>query len=64
MCHQRAEHSVVVAGAARGANGDKTSLLTKNDSTYVSFGTIRDLKNLGYVLPEVIKVQSGYYLGE
>jgi mannose-1-phosphate guanylyltransferase len=63
MHHQRAEYWVVVSGTAKITNGDKTFLLSKNESTYIPLSTIHALKNPGEVPLEIIEVQSGSYLG-
>ena len=62
--HHRAEHWVVVSGRAKVTNGDKTFLLSENESTYIPIGTIHALENPGKVPLEIIEVQSGTYLGE
>ncbi|MBH0073650.1 mannose-1-phosphate guanylyltransferase/mannose-6-phosphate isomerase [Pseudoalteromonas sp. NZS127] len=64
MHHHRAEHWVVVSGTAKVTNGDKTILLTENQSTYIPIGVIHALENPGKVELELIEVQSGSYLGE
>ena len=64
MHHHRAEHWVVVSGTARVTNGDKTFLLSENESTYIPVGAIHALENPGKVELELIEVQSGSYLGE
>jgi mannose-1-phosphate guanylyltransferase len=64
MHHHRAEHWVVVAGTARVTNGEKTFLLSENESTFISIGTVHALENPGKVDLELIEVQSGPYLGE
>jgi len=64
MHHHRAEHWVVVSGTARVTNGDKTYLVTENQSTYIPVGQIHSLENPGVVDLELIEVQSGSYLGE
>jgi mannose-1-phosphate guanylyltransferase len=64
MHHHRAEHWVVVSGTAKVTNGDKTILLTENQSTYIPIGVIHSLENPGKVELELIEVQSGSYLGE
>jgi len=64
MHHHRAEHWVVVSGLARVTNGDKTFMLSENESTYIPVGVIHALENPGKVLLEIIEVQSGSYLGE
>jgi mannose-1-phosphate guanylyltransferase len=64
MHHHRAEHWVVVSGTARVTIGDKTFLLSENESTYIPVGAIHALENPGKVGLELIEVQSGSYLGE
>lgn len=64
MHHHRAEHWIVVSGAARVTNGDKTYLVTENQSTYIPVGQIHALENPGVIPLELIEVQSGSYLGE
>jgi mannose-1-phosphate guanylyltransferase/mannose-6-phosphate isomerase len=62
--HHRAEHWVVVKGTAEVVCGDKTLLLTENQSTYIPLGEVHRLSNPGTVPLEIIEVQSGSYLGE
>jgi mannose-1-phosphate guanylyltransferase len=64
MHHHRAEHWIVVSGTAEVTNGDKTFLLSENESTYIPVGVIHALKNPGKTPLELIEVQSGCYLGE
>ena len=64
MHHHRAEHWVVVRGSAKVTNGDKTFLLSENESTYIPVGVVHALENPGKVELELIEVQSGSYLGE
>tara|TARA_R110002033_G_scaffold96537_2_gene145428 strand:- start:4628 stop:6040 length:1413 start_codon:yes stop_codon:yes gene_type:complete len=64
MHHHRAEHWIVVSGTAKVTNGDKTILLTENESTYIPIGQIHALENPGVLPLELIEVQSGSYLGE
>ncbi|PKH07918.1 mannose-1-phosphate guanylyltransferase/mannose-6-phosphate isomerase [Moritella sp. Urea-trap-13] len=64
MHHHRAEHWVVVSGTAKVTNGDKTILLTENESTYIPIGQVHALENPGVFPLELIEVQSGSYLGE
>lgn len=64
MHHHRAEHWIVVKGTAEVTCGEKTFLLTENQSTYIPLGTVHRLKNPGKTLLELIEVQSGSYLGE
>jgi len=62
--HHRAEHWVVVSGTAQVTNGDKTFLVTENESTFIPIGQVHALENPGKVPLEMIEVQSGSYLGE
>jgi len=64
MHHHRAEHWVVVSGAARVTNGGETFLLSENQSTYIPMGAVHALENPGKVPLEIIEIQSGKYLGE
>lgn len=64
MHHHRAEHWIVVSGTARVTNGDKTYLVTENQSTYIPIGQVHALENPGVIPLELIEVQSGSYLGE
>ncbi|MFN7834413.1 MAG: mannose-1-phosphate guanylyltransferase/mannose-6-phosphate isomerase [Burkholderiaceae bacterium] len=62
--HHRAEHWIVVRGTAEVTCGDKTLLLTENQSTYIPLGETHRLRNPGHIPLELIEVQSGSYLGE
>lgn len=62
--HHRAEHWIVVKGTAEITNGDKTLLLTENQSTYIPLGELHRLSNPGNIPLEIIEVQSGSYLRE
>jgi|TARA_B110000091_G_scaffold201053_1_gene232331 mannose-1-phosphate guanylyltransferase len=64
MHHHRAEHWVVVSGTAKVTNGEKTFLLSENESTYIPIGVIHALENPGKVNLELIEIQTGAYLGE
>ncbi|SCZ27846.1 MULTISPECIES: mannose-1-phosphate guanylyltransferase/mannose-6-phosphate isomerase [unclassified Pseudomonas] len=64
MHHHRAEHWIVVSGTARVTNGDKSYLVTENQSTYIPVGQVHALENPGVIPLELIEVQSGTYLGE
>lgn len=64
MHHHRAEHWVVVKGTALVTCGDKISMLTEDQSTYIPLGQKHRLENPGKVPLELIEVQSGGYLGE
>lgn len=64
MHHHRAEHWVVVSGTAKVTNGEKSYLVTENQSTYIPIGQVHTLENPGVIDLELIEVQSGSYLGE
>lgn len=64
MHHHRAEHWIVVKGAAEITNGEQVFTLTENQSTYIPQGIAHRLANPGTELLEIIEVQSGSYLGE
>jgi len=64
MHHHRAEHWIIVKGTAKVQKGNKTILLTENQSTFIPLGTIHSLENPGKISLELIEVQSGSYLGE
>jgi mannose-1-phosphate guanylyltransferase / mannose-6-phosphate isomerase len=64
MHHHRAEHWVVVRGAARVTIGDKVQILHENESIYVPSGASHRLENPGKIDLELIEVQTGSYLGE
>ncbi len=64
MHHHRAEHWIVVEGTAQVRCGDKTMLLSENQSTYIPLGEVHQLSNPGKFPLEIIEVQSGSYLGE
>lgn len=64
MHHHRAEHWIVVSGTAQVTNGERTYLVTENQSTYIPIGQVHALENPGVIPLELIEVQSGSYLGE
>ena len=64
MHHHRAEHWVVVSGTASVTCGEKVTLLTENESTYIPIGMTHRLENPGKLPLHLIEVQSGSYLGE
>lgn len=64
MHHHRAEHWIVVRGTAEVTNGERTFLLSENESTFIPLGHVHRLANPGKVPLELIEVQSGSYLGE
>ncbi len=60
----RAEHWVVVQGAARMTVDGQVSLLGENESAYIPQGAIHRLENPGKDAMILIEVQTGSYLGE
>jgi mannose-1-phosphate guanylyltransferase/mannose-6-phosphate isomerase len=64
MHHHRAEHWIVVSGAALVTCDDKQFLLQENESTFIPQGARHRLENPGKVPLHLIEVQSGAYLGE
>ena len=64
MHHHRAEHWIVVKGTARVTCGDRTFILSENQSTYIPIGETHRLENPGQIPLDIIEVQSGSYLGE
>jgi mannose-1-phosphate guanylyltransferase len=49
---------------ARVTNGEKSFLVTENQSTYIPVGQVHALENPGTIPLELVEVQSGSYLGE
>lgn len=64
MHRHRAEHWVVVSGTARVTIGDKVSVITEGQSTYIPVREVHSLENLGGIPLEIIEVQTGSYLAE
>lgn len=62
--YHRSEHWIVVSGTAKVTNGERTLLVTEDESTYIPLGTIHSLENPGKIPLEMIEVQTGSYLGE
>lgn len=60
----RSEHWVVVEGTARVTIGKEVSLLSENQSVYITVGERHRLENPGKVDLHLIEVQTGSYLGE
>jgi mannose-6-phosphate isomerase-like protein (cupin superfamily) len=54
----------VVSGTAKVCIGDKTELLTENQSTFIPVGEVHSLENPGRIPLKLIEVQFGAYLGE
>ncbi len=61
---KRAEHWVVVKGAAEVVCGEMTVTLKENESTFIPLGEKHRLSNPYKEVLEIIEVQSGIYLGE
>lgn len=64
MHHHRAEHWVVLSGTARVTTGEKTFLITENQSTFIPVAVVHRLENPGNIPLELIEIQSGSYLGD
>ncbi|MGP6379023.1 mannose-1-phosphate guanylyltransferase/mannose-6-phosphate isomerase [Yersinia bercovieri] len=64
MHHHRAEHWVILSGTAKVTIGDKTFLITENQSTFIPIGSIHQLENPGKIPLELLEIQSGSYLGD
>jgi mannose-1-phosphate guanylyltransferase / mannose-6-phosphate isomerase len=63
--HQhRAEHWVVVTGAAEITNGEHKFELQKNQSTYIPTNQVHRLRNPYSTPLEIIEIQTGEYLSE
>jgi mannose-1-phosphate guanylyltransferase/mannose-6-phosphate isomerase len=60
----RAEHWIVVQGAARVTVNDTVSLVSENQSVYIPLGAVHRLENPGPGPMVLIEVQTGAYLGE
>ncbi|EFL1560760.1 cupin domain-containing protein, partial [Escherichia coli] len=64
MHHHRSEHWIVLSGTAKVTLGDKTKLVTANESIYIPLGAAYSLENPGIIPLNLIEVSSGDYLGE
>ena len=62
--YHRAEHWVVVRGAAEVTFNGKVELVRENESIYLPIGASHRLANPGKIDLELIEVQTGSYLGE
>jgi mannose-1-phosphate guanylyltransferase/mannose-6-phosphate isomerase len=62
--HHRAEHWIVVRGAARVTINDDVKIVHENESVYIPMGAVHRLENPGKIMLELIEVQTGSYLGE
>ncbi|ULK51950.1 mannose-1-phosphate guanylyltransferase/mannose-6-phosphate isomerase [Citrobacter portucalensis] len=64
MHYHRAEHWVVVQGTAKVTNGDKSFILSENESTYIPIGSPHRIENPGKIDLHLIEIRSGNYLHE
>ena len=62
--HHRAEHWVVVRGAAEVTINSRVELVHENESIYLPIGSTHRLANPGKIDLELIEVQTGSYFGE
>jgi mannose-1-phosphate guanylyltransferase/mannose-6-phosphate isomerase len=62
--HHRAEHWIVVRGAARVTVNELVKTVHENESIYIPIGATHRLENPGKILLELIEVQTGSYFGE
>jgi mannose-1-phosphate guanylyltransferase/mannose-6-phosphate isomerase len=62
--HHRAEHWIVVRGAARVTVNELVKTVHENETIYIPIGSIHRLENPGKIQLELIEVQTGSYLGE
>jgi mannose-1-phosphate guanylyltransferase/mannose-6-phosphate isomerase len=60
----RAEHWIVVRGAAEVTRDADTVMVHENESIYLPIGSVHRLVNPGKIDLELIEVQTGSYLGE
>ncbi|MCS3926205.1 mannose-1-phosphate guanylyltransferase/mannose-6-phosphate isomerase [Bradyrhizobium elkanii] len=62
--HHRAEHWIVVRGAAEVTVNETVKTVHENGSIYIPMGAVHRLENPGKITLELIEVQTGSYLGE
>ncbi len=62
--HHRAEHWIIVSGAAEVTVGEETRTMTENESVFIPVGEVHRLHNPGSEPMHLIEVQYGDYLGE
>jgi mannose-1-phosphate guanylyltransferase/mannose-6-phosphate isomerase len=62
--HHRAEHWIVVRGAARVTVNETVKTVHENESIYIPIGAVHRMENPGKIMLELIEVQTGSYLGE
>ena len=64
MHHHRAEHWIVVRGAAKVTINEFIKIVHENESIYIPIGSVHRLENPGKIQLELIEVQTGSYLNE
>ncbi|MBB4201162.1 hypothetical protein CCR94_08220 [Rhodoblastus sphagnicola] len=62
--HHRAEHWIVVRGAAEVTRDADTMMVHENESIYLLIGSVHRTVNPGKIDLELIEVQTGSYLDE
>jgi mannose-1-phosphate guanylyltransferase/mannose-6-phosphate isomerase len=62
--YHRAEHWIVVRGAAEVTRDNQVTMIHENESIYLPMGSVHRLVNPGKIDLELIEVQTGSYLGE
>ncbi|MCI4678538.1 mannose-1-phosphate guanylyltransferase/mannose-6-phosphate isomerase [Rhodoblastus acidophilus] len=62
--YHRAEHWIVVRGAAEVTRDNEVLMIHENESIYLPMGSVHRLVNPGKIDLELIEVQTGSYLGE
>jgi mannose-1-phosphate guanylyltransferase/mannose-6-phosphate isomerase len=62
--HHRSEHWIVVRGTAQVTVNELVKIVHENESIYIPIGAVHRLENPGKIQLELIKVQTGSYLGE
>ncbi|MDA9490372.1 mannose-1-phosphate guanylyltransferase/mannose-6-phosphate isomerase [Bradyrhizobium sp. CCBAU 11361] len=62
--HHRAEHWIVVRGAAEVTVNNTVTTVHENGSIYIPMGAVHRLENPGKITLELIEIQTGSYLGE
>ncbi len=64
MHYHRSEHWVVVSGTAGVVVGDRTTLVHRQESTFVPAGAVHRIENPGIIPLVIIEIQNGQYLEE
>ena len=62
--YHRAEHWIVVKGAAEVTRGAEIKIVHENELIFLPIGVVHRLSNPGKINLELIEVQTGSYLGE